>query len=93
MIDPNRESEVSKRVESIMHTLKNAHAELIKKIKSNKQDIVQNNALEVEKDYSIHNDVSISGFEDGVARRPHMHLIASIMWILQFELKKQYRCP
>lgn len=54
-----------------MFTLKNAHGELIKKIQSKQENIMLNNTLEVEKDYSIHNDVSISGFEDGVARRPH----------------------
>lgn len=45
------------------------------------------------KDFSIHNDVAIAGFVDGVARRPYWHLMASILWIFQFEYTNINRCP
>ena len=39
----------------------------------------------------MHNDVAISGFEDGVARRPYFHFIANILWIFKYEYQKVNR--
>lgn len=44
------------------------------------------------KDYSIHNDVAITGFQDGISRRPQTHLLASLLWIFEFEYRKVTRC-
>ncbi len=71
-IYPNREQEVSSKVESIMQTLKSHSSQKVQSAK----------------DYSIHNDVTISGFHDGIARRPQTHLLASLLWILDFEYRK-----
>ena len=40
-----------------------------------------------------HNDISICGFVDGVARRPSIHLLAAVMWVLNFEYRKINRTP
>ena len=101
IIDPKREMEVSSKVESIMKTLNKAHADQLNEInkKLNKKDAIQfgknaktSQSDPVRKDYSIHNDVCIAGFTDGVGRRPAQHLIAAILWVLDFEYKKMDRC-
>ena len=56
----------------------------------NKEDIVTNKESQ-NKDYSVHNDVAISGFEDGVARRPYFHFIANILWIFKYDYQKVNR--
>jgi hypothetical protein len=62
-------------------------------IRENKQSLKPIDLLEISnKDYSINNDVAVTGFMDGVGRRPLQHMIAQIIWILKFECKKVTRC-
>lgn len=102
IINPRREIEVSSKVESVMQTLNKAHSDQLNKINKqlNRKDAVQfgttarttQNENLVRKDYSIHNDVAIAGFTDGVGRRPAQHLLAAILWVLDFEYRKIDRC-
>ena len=97
VINPDREKETASRVESEVHTIKTAFDEYMQKIKAlvkeNKATGKLIDTLEISgKDFSIVNDVAISGFRDGIARRPIYHMVASLMWILNFEYKKVNRC-
>jgi hypothetical protein len=42
--------------------------------------------------YSIFSEVAITGFE-AIGRRPQYHLIANLIWIIDFELRKIDRKP
>lgn len=44
----------------------------------------------MKKEYSIHKDCAIAGF-DGISRRPKYHMIASILWLIDFNLRKVNR--
>ena len=97
VINPDREKDKASRVESEIHTIKTAFDEYMQKIKAlvkeNKATGKPFDTIEISgKDFSIVNDVAISGFRDGIARRPIYHMVASLMWVLNFEYKKVNRC-
>ena len=45
---------------------------------------------ELKKKYSIHKDCAVVGVE-AIARRPKHHLIASVLWLIDFTLRKVNR--
>lgn len=49
--------------------------------------MAQEKESEAKKEYSIHKDCALSGF-DGICRRPRHHLIASVLWLVDFNLRK-----
>jgi len=71
------------RSNSIIKEAQSSHLPTEKEITSDQ--------LAKNKDFSVHNDVAISGFEDGVARRPYFHFIANILWIFKYEYQKVNR--
>ena len=93
LIDPNRERDVHNHVDSVLQTLnhKILKADLDKKLKeegTSVQEILEKQADEdVKKKYSIHKDCALAGF-DAIARRPRYHLLASILWLINFTLRK-----
>ena len=96
LIDPNRELDVRNHVDSVLQTLNHnmLKTEVDKKLRqegTSIQAILDQQADEnLKKKSSIHKDCAIAGI-DAIARRPKHHLIASVLWLLDFTLRKVNR--
>ena len=101
MIDPKREEDVSNHVDSVLQTLN--HSMLKKNIDlklrregTSLEEVLKRQADEeekqnkLEKEYSLHKDCALAGF-DAIARRPKKHLLASILWLIDFTYRKSHR--
>ena len=96
LIDPNRELDVRNHVDSVLQTLNHSilkqslDQKLRKEGTSIQQILDQQKDDDMKKEYSIHKDCAIAGF-DGVCRRPKYHMIASVLWLIDFNLRKVNR--
>ena len=97
LIDPNRELDVRNHVDSVLQTLNHSllKAEVDKKLKAqgtSMQEVLgkQPTSEQKHKPYSIHKDCALAGI-DAIARRPKHHLIASVLWLLDFTMRKVSR--
>lgn len=59
-----------------------------KKLRQHQENIEQERERKI--DFSIHKDCALSGF-DAIARRPKKHLIASLLWLINFKYRKTDR--
>jgi hypothetical protein len=102
MINPDRERQLSGKIRSIIQTLnhkvltKTVQQRLREQAGSTLEDILKE-CEEAKKSgpesvYSIFSEVAVAGFE-AIGRRPKYHLIANILWIIDFELRKVDRKP
>jgi len=89
LLDPNREVNVSTHVNSILQTIKNKvlQEDIEKKLRKDGRSYEefmkhQRELDERKRTYSIHKDCAIVGFD--IARRPKYHLIASVMFLINF---------
>ena len=101
LIDPKREEEVANHVDSVLQTLNHS---LLKKNLDYKfrkdgtslEDQLNRWQEEAEKEgkgkseFSLHKDCALTGF-DAIARRPKKHLIASLLWLINFNYRKTDR--
>jgi hypothetical protein len=102
LINPDRERQLSTKIKSIIQTLN--HKVLTKTLQEKLREQGGTNIAQLLKDseeakkhgpesvYSIFSEVAVAGFE-AIGRRPKYHLIANVLWILDFELRKVDRKP
>ena len=99
LLDPDREEEVTRHVGSVLHTLTHGRERLeldrrLRKDGTTLEQVLQKQAKQAEADskkqYSLHKDCALAGF-DAIARRPKHHLIASILWLVDFTYRKTER--
>lgn len=97
LIDPNRELDIRNHVDSVLQTLNHSllKADVDKKLKeqgTSMQEVLdsQSKSEQKHKPYSIHKDCAVAGV-DAIARRPKYHLIASVLWLLDFTMRKVSR--
>lgn len=96
LIDPNRELDVRNHVDSVLQTLNHQvlKQDLDKKLReegTSIQEILDKQADEAtNKKYSVHKDCAVAGIE-AICRRPKHHMIASVLWLIDFTLRKVQR--
>lgn len=96
LIDPNREIDVANRVESVLQTLTHAalKQDLDKRLRqkgTTVEQVLKEQAEEnSKKPFSLHKDCALAGFHT-IARRPKHHLIASVLWLIDFTYRRTHR--
>ena len=98
--DPNRSKDLKQMVGSVMNALDDVqNEEAMKKMKKQKvkftkdysfnRSDVEDQYQDEEKDYAVTKNVSLTAVE--VAKRPKYQLIASVMYLMNFWLRKVNR--